>query len=69
LSIAERQHGVVTRRCGALTDFYWQAIGLVVETDGLRYHRTPAQQTRDRLRRSGAGGSRPDDGLAAKPQG
>jgi very-short-patch-repair endonuclease len=23
---------------------------LVVETDGLRYHRTPAQQARDRLR-------------------
>jgi very-short-patch-repair endonuclease len=22
----------------------------VVETDGLRYHRTPAQQTRDRIR-------------------
>ncbi len=25
-------------------------IGLVVETDGLRYHRTPAQQARDRVR-------------------
>ncbi len=25
-------------------------LGLVVETDGLRYHRTPAQQARDRLR-------------------
>ena len=25
-------------------------LGLVVETDGLRYHRTPAQQSRDRLR-------------------
>lgn len=31
-------------------DFYWQELNLVVETDGLRYHRTPAQQTRDRLR-------------------
>jgi len=25
-------------------------LGLVVETDGLRYHRTPAQQARDRRR-------------------
>jgi very-short-patch-repair endonuclease len=31
-------------------DFYWPDLGLVVETDGLRYHRTPAEQTRDRLR-------------------
>jgi very-short-patch-repair endonuclease len=31
-------------------DFYWPLLGLVVETDGLRYHRTPAQQARDRLR-------------------
>jgi very-short-patch-repair endonuclease len=31
-------------------DFYWPGLGLVVETDGLRYHRTPAQQARDRLR-------------------
>jgi very-short-patch-repair endonuclease len=31
-------------------DFYWPDLGLVVETDGLRYHRTPATQTRD-LRR------------------
>jgi very-short-patch-repair endonuclease len=31
-------------------DFYWPDIGLVVETDGLRYHRTPAEQARDRLR-------------------
>jgi hypothetical protein len=28
-------------------DFYWPELGLVVETDGLRYHRTPAQQSRD----------------------
>jgi predicted transcriptional regulator of viral defense system len=28
-------------------DFYWPALGLVVETDGLRYHRTPAAQARD----------------------
>jgi len=25
-------------------------LGLVVETDGLRYHRSPAQRARDRLR-------------------
>jgi very-short-patch-repair endonuclease len=30
--------------------FYSPELGLVVETDGLRYHRTPAQQTRDPLR-------------------
>jgi very-short-patch-repair endonuclease len=30
--------------------FYWSHLGLVVETDGLRYHRTSAQQTRDRIR-------------------
>lgn len=31
-------------------DFFWPRLGLVVETDGLRYHRTPAAQARDRLR-------------------
>jgi very-short-patch-repair endonuclease len=31
-------------------DFYWPELGFVVETDGLRYHRTPAEQARDRLR-------------------
>ena len=35
---------------GFEVDFFWPELGLVVETDGLRYHRTPAQQTRDRLR-------------------
>jgi uncharacterized protein DUF559/putative AbiEi antitoxin of type IV toxin-antitoxin system/transcriptional regulator with AbiEi antitoxin domain of type IV toxin-antitoxin system len=35
---------------GFKVDFFWPELGLVVETDGLRYHRTPAQQTRDRLR-------------------
>jgi very-short-patch-repair endonuclease len=28
-------------------DFYWPELGLVVETDGLRYHRTPSAQGRD----------------------
>jgi very-short-patch-repair endonuclease len=35
---------------GFKVGFYWPDLGLVVETDGLRYHRTPAQQARDRLR-------------------
>jgi very-short-patch-repair endonuclease len=35
---------------GFEVDFHWPELGLVVETDGLRYHRTPAQQARDRLR-------------------
>jgi very-short-patch-repair endonuclease len=37
-------------RNGYEVDFLWPDLGLVVETDGLRYHRTPAQQTRDRER-------------------
>ena len=35
---------------GFRVDFYWPDLGLVVETDGLRYHRTPVEQARDRLR-------------------
>jgi very-short-patch-repair endonuclease len=35
---------------GARVDFFWPELGLVVETDGLRYHRTPAQQAKDRIR-------------------
>jgi len=35
---------------GFKVDFYWPDLGLVVETDSLRYHRTPAKQARDRLR-------------------
>jgi very-short-patch-repair endonuclease len=35
---------------GFKVDFYWPELKLVVETDGLRYHRTPAQQARDRVR-------------------
>ena len=31
-------------------DFFWPDLGLVVETDGLRYHRTPSAQKRDALR-------------------
>jgi very-short-patch-repair endonuclease len=35
---------------GFRVDFYWPELGLVVEADSLRYHRTPSQQARDRLR-------------------
>jgi very-short-patch-repair endonuclease len=35
---------------GFEVDFFWPDLALVIETDGLRHHRTPAQQTRDRLR-------------------
>jgi very-short-patch-repair endonuclease len=38
------------RVSGFKVDFYWPDLGLVVETDGLRYHRTPAEQARDRVR-------------------
>ena len=31
---------------GYEVDFFWPELGLVVETDGLLYHRTPAQQNR-----------------------
>jgi len=32
---------------GFRVDFHWPELGLVVETDGLRYHRTAIQQARD----------------------
>ena len=35
---------------GFEVDFYWPELGLVVETDGLTYHRTPTQQAKDRVR-------------------
>jgi very-short-patch-repair endonuclease len=35
---------------GFKVDFYWPELSLVVETDGLRYHRTAAQQTKDLIR-------------------
>lgn len=35
---------------GFRVDFLWRALGLIVETDGLRYHRTAAAQERDRKR-------------------
>jgi very-short-patch-repair endonuclease/predicted transcriptional regulator of viral defense system len=38
------------RVSGFRVDFVWRALGLVVETDGGSYHRTPFQQTSDRVR-------------------
>jgi len=35
---------------GFRVDFFWPELGLVVETDGLRYHRTPSQQARAHVR-------------------
>jgi very-short-patch-repair endonuclease len=35
---------------GFEVDFYWPSLRLVVETDGWRYHRPPAAQTRDARR-------------------
>ena len=35
---------------GVRVDFFWPDLQLVVETDGLRYHRTPTQQSHDRKR-------------------
>jgi very-short-patch-repair endonuclease len=35
---------------GFRVDFFWPELGLIVETDGLRYHRTPSQQAKDRAR-------------------
>jgi very-short-patch-repair endonuclease len=35
---------------GYEVDFYWPQLGLVVETDGARFHRTPSAQTRDARR-------------------
>jgi very-short-patch-repair endonuclease len=35
---------------GFRVDFFWPELGLVVETDGFRYHRTAAQQAEDRIR-------------------
>jgi very-short-patch-repair endonuclease len=35
---------------GFRVDFYWPELRLIAETDGLRYHRTPSQQAKDRRR-------------------
>jgi very-short-patch-repair endonuclease/predicted transcriptional regulator of viral defense system len=61
-SVLERRFLRIARRAGLpppqtqclvngyRVDAYWPDLGLVVETDGLRYHRTPAQQAVDRRR-------------------
>lgn len=36
--------------CGFEVDFYWPELALVIETDGLAFHRTPQRQAKDRLR-------------------
>lgn len=46
LPLPETQAGVN----GYRVDFFWPSLGLIVETDGLRYHRTAAQQATDRRR-------------------
>lgn len=46
LAAPETRH----RREGHRIDFVWPALNLIVETDGLRYHRTPFQQAKDRRR-------------------
>ena len=35
---------------GYRVDFYWPGLGLVVETDGWRHHRTSGEQSTDRRR-------------------
>ena len=52
------QTGVVLN--GFKVDFFWPSLGLIVETDGLRYHRTAAQQAVDRRRGPGAHRRGPD---------
>ena len=46
LSLPETQAQLNSNR----VDFYWPDLGLVVETDSLRYHRTPAKQAKDTRR-------------------
>jgi len=42
---------------GYRVDFHWPELGLVVETDSLRYHRTPFKQARDKRRDNAHAGS------------
>jgi hypothetical protein len=42
---------------GCRVDFYWPGLGLVVETDSLRYHRTPFKQASDKRRDNAHAGS------------
>jgi very-short-patch-repair endonuclease len=45
------------RLSGHRVDFYWAGLGLVVETDGLRYHRTALKQGSDKRRDNAHAGS------------
>ena len=42
---------------GYRVDFFWPTLGIVVETDSLRYHRTPFKQARDKRRDNAHAGS------------
>lgn len=42
---------------GYRVDFFWPELGLVVETDSLRYHRTPFKQASDKRRDNAHAGS------------
>jgi hypothetical protein len=42
---------------GYRVDFFWPSLGLVVEADSLRYHRTPFKQARDKRRDNAHAGS------------
>jgi very-short-patch-repair endonuclease len=42
---------------GHRVDFYWPELGLLVETDSLRYHRTPFKQGADKRRDNAHAGS------------
>jgi predicted transcriptional regulator of viral defense system len=42
---------------GHRVDFYWPELGLIVETDSLRYHRTPFKQAADKRRDNKHAGS------------
>jgi hypothetical protein len=46
-----------TRLDGYRVDFYWPDLGIVVEADSLRYHRTPFKQARDKRRDNAHAGS------------
>jgi hypothetical protein len=45
------------RLSGYRVDFYWPELGIVVETDSLRYHRTPFKQASDKRRDNAHAGS------------
>jgi very-short-patch-repair endonuclease len=42
---------------GYRVDFYWPDLGIVVEADSLRYHRTPFKQASDKRRDNAHAGS------------